>query len=381
MASRLTRRRLAARALATTAAFCAAPTVLRAQAARELVIVSFAGQLQEPHRWLADRMEKRHPGLKIRLVPSESQDVVAQIKAAQGFSPYDAMPNGEPPHLIGMREGYIQRVKPAGVPNYANVFPEFVAKSGGFGVPASYSLIGIAYNEKMLKTVPKSWTDLWNAEYRGKVGIPRASSNLGLGVLVIAAKVFGGTEENLDPGWSKLQELKPIVGRSPTQLLQMLEREEIALAPIWNNDAAGAAAKGLPVKFVKPDPGPVAIISFMSEITGTRHADLVQEWMNDVLSAEYQAMAANAPYFFGPVVKGVTIPEAARPYTPSTPEEVLKLQTVDWSKIDDHARAQLGRADQSMQRIAARFHVHRMLPRPRGRGVATTSSCSRACVR
>lgn len=333
MTSRLTRRRLAARALATTTAIAAAPTLLRAQAARELVIVSFAGQLQEPHRWLADRMEKRHPGLKIRLVPSESQDVVAQIKAAQGFSPYDAMPNGEPPHLIGMREGYIQRVKPTGMPNYANVFPEFIAKSGGFGVPASYSLIGIAYNEKMLKTVPKSWTDLWNAEYRGKVGIPRASSNLGLGVLVIAAKVFGGAEDNLDPGWAKLQELKPIVGRSPTQLLQMLEREEIALAPIWNNDAAGAAAKGLPVKFVKPDPGPVAIISFMSEITGTRHADLVQEWMNDVLSAEYQAMAANAPYFFGPVVKGVTIPEAARPYTPSTPEEVLKLQTVDWSKI------------------------------------------------
>ena len=333
MTSHITRRGLAAGAIATTASITAAPGFLRAQAPRELVIVSFAGQLQEPHRWLADRMEKRHPGLKIRLVPSESQDVVAQIKAAQGFSPYDAMPNGEPPHLIGMREGYIQRVKPAGIANYANLFPEFVAKSGGFGVPASYSLIGIAYNEKMLKTVPKSWTDLWNAEYRGKVGIPRASSNLGLGVLVIAAKIFGGTEDNLDPGWSKLQELKPIVGRSPTQLLQMLEREEIALAPIWNNDAAGAAAKGLPVKFVKPDPGPVAIISFMSEITGTRHADLVQEWMNELLSAEYQSMAANTPYFFGPVVKGVTIPEAARPYTPSTPDEVLKLQTVDWSKI------------------------------------------------
>ena len=47
-------------------------------------------------------MEKRHPGLKIRLVPSESQDIVAQIKAAQGYSPYDAMPNGEPPHLTGI---------------------------------------------------------------------------------------------------------------------------------------------------------------------------------------------------------------------------------------------------------------------------------------
>jgi putative spermidine/putrescine transport system substrate-binding protein len=309
----------------------AAPS--RAQQARELVIVSFAGQLQEPHQWLARRMEARHPGLKIRLVPSESQDIVAQIKAAQGHSPYDAMPNGEPPHLIAQRDGYIQRVKPDKIRNYASVFPEFVAKSGGFGVPASYSLIGLAYNTKLLKTPPAKWTDLWNAEYRGKIAIPRASSNLGLGVLVIAAKVFGGAEDRLDPAWTKLAELKPLVGRSPTALLQMLEREEIAIAPIWNNDAAGAAAKGLPIKFVQPDPGPVAIISFMAEITGTRHPELVAEWMNEILSAEYQQYAANAPYFFGPTVRGVAVPAAARPYTPSTPAEVARLQTVDWSKI------------------------------------------------
>lgn len=310
-----------------------APIIARAQDSKELVIVSFAGALQEPHQWLARRMEARHPGLRIRLVPSESQDVVAQLKAAQGFSPYDTMPNGEPPHLIGIREGYIQKVDPKALPNYANVFPEFIQKSLGYGVPVSYSLIGIAYNEKMVKTPPKAWTDMWKAEYRGKVGIPRASSNLGLGALVIAAKVFGGSEDNLEPGWAKLQELKPQVGRSPTQLLQMLEREEIAIAPLWNNDAAGAAQKGLPIKFVQPDPGPVAIISFMSPITKTRHPELVNEWMNELLSVEYQTMAAKAPYFFGPTVKGIAIPDNARPYTPSTPAEVLRLQSVDWSKI------------------------------------------------
>ena len=310
-----------------------APMLARAQEARELVIVSFAGALQEPHQWLARRMEARHPGLRIRLVPSESQDVVAQIKAAQGFSPYDAMPNGEPPHLIGIRDSYIQKVDPKGLSNYANVFPEFIQKSRGYGVPVSYSLIGIAYNEKMVKTPPKAWTDLWKPEYRGKVGIPRASSNLGLGALAIAAKVYGGSEDNLEPGWAKLLELKPQVGRSPTQLLQMLEREEIAVAPLWNNDAAGAAQKGLPIRFVQPDPGPVAIISFMSPIAKTRHAGLVNEWMNELLSVEYQTMAVNAPYFFGPTIKGIAIPEAARPYTPSTAAEVLRLQSVDWSKI------------------------------------------------
>jgi putative spermidine/putrescine transport system substrate-binding protein len=196
-----------------------------------------------------------------------------------------------------------------------------------------WCLSGIAYNEKLLKTAPKSWADLWNPEYRGKVAIPRASSNLGLGVLVIAAKIFGGSEDNLDPGWTKLQELKPLVGRSPTALIQMLEREEIAVAPIWNNDAAGAAAKGLPIKFVQPDPGPVAIISFMSAIANTRHPELVNEWMNEILSPEYQQMAANAPYFFGPTIKGAVVPEAAKAYTPSTAAEVAKLQSVDWSKI------------------------------------------------
>ena len=75
--------------------------------------------------------------------------------------------------------------------------------------------------------------------------------------------------------------------------------------------------------FVQPEPGPVAVISFMSEITSTRHPDLVNEWMNEILSAEYQAMAANAPYFFGPTVKGVDgSGGGAADYTPSTPAEV-----------------------------------------------------------
>jgi putative spermidine/putrescine transport system substrate-binding protein len=332
MPQSITRRSLGKGAAGIAAAALAAPLVARAQE-RELVIVSFGGNLQEPHRWLADRIEKKHPGLKIRLVPSESQDIVAQIKAAQGHSPYDAMPNGEPPHLIGIRDGYIQKVKPETLPNYGNVYPEFIAKSQGYGVPASYSLIGLAYNADMVKTPPKSWADLWNPDYAGNVGIPRVSSNLGLGVLVIIAKVFGGSEDNLQPAWDKLKALNPKVARTPTLMIQMMERGEIAVAPVWNNDAATAAEKGLPIKFVQPDPGPVAIISFMAEITGTQHPDLVREWMNEIIGKEYQDFAANRPYYFGPTIKTVEVPAAARAYTPSTPAEVLRLQTLDWTKI------------------------------------------------
>jgi len=320
-------------ALGGIAAAIAAPSLVRAQGARELVIVTYPGRLSEPHRWLGDQMERRHAGLRIRLVPSDSQDIVAQIKAGQGASPFDAMPNDEPPHITAMAEGYIARRRDANLRNLGNVFPELLAKSQGFGVPATYSLVGIAYNSQIVRTPPESWADLWRPEFRGKVGIARTSSNLGLATLAIAAKSFGGSETALDAGWDKLRELQPKAARSPAILTQMLEREEIAIAPLWNNNTASAAEKGLPIRFHMPKPGAIAIISFMSAISRTRHPELVDEWLDGILSPEYQARAAGAPYFFGPTVRGVSVPEAARPYTPSTPAEVLALQTIDWNAI------------------------------------------------
>jgi putative spermidine/putrescine transport system substrate-binding protein len=338
-------RRTLGRLGAGAAAALAAPRLATAQAARELVIVTYPGRLSEPHRWLADRMEARTPGLRIRLVPSDSQDIVAQIKAAQGFSPFDAMPNDEPPHLTAMAEGYIARRDDAALPNLGTVFPELLARSGGYGVPATYSLVGIAYNSQLVRTPPASWADLWRPEFRGRIGIARTSSNLGLATLAIAAKTHGGGERALEVGWDKLRELAPRAARSPAILTQMLEREEIALAPLWNNNTAAAADKGLPIRFVMPAPGAIAILSFFSALRNTRHPDLVNAWLDGILSPEYQARAAGAPYFFGPTVRGVAVPEAARPYTPSTPAEVLALQTIDWSAIAPQRGALVERFD------------------------------------
>lgn len=346
MVARINRRSFVAGAAAAAGAVTY-PGIVRAED-RELVIVSYGGDLQKPHQWLAKQMEARHPGLKITLVPSEDQDIVAKIKAARDYSPFDAMPNGEPPHLTGIRDGYIMPVKPETMPNYKKVIPQFLAKNGGYGVPATYTLIGLAYHSDMVKTPPKSWLDLWKPEYRGMIGIPRPTSNLGLGFLALAAKLHGGSESNLEPVYAKLKELKPIVGRSPVQLTQLMERQEVGIAPMWNNSTATLAERGMPIRFVMPDPGPVAIISFMSEVTKSRHPDLVHEWMNGIISPEYQTLAAASPFFFGPTIEGIAIPDAAKPYTPSTPEQVLKLQSVDWKLVVPNQGAIIDRFDREV---------------------------------
>ena len=328
-----TRRHTLRLATASLTAALAKPPAPRAQGARELVIITYPGRLSEPHRWLADQMEARHPGLRIRLVPSDSQDVVAQIKASLGYSPFDAMPNDEPPHLIGIRDGYVQLRADAALRNIAAVYPSLLGRSQGHGVPATYSLVGIAYNTQMVRDPPQAWADLWRPEFKGRVGIARTSSNLGLATLAIAARLSGGSDDNLEPGWDKLKQLGAVAARSPATLGQMLEREEIAVAPLWNNAAAAAAAKGLPIGFVMPRPGAVAIVSFMSAVTGTRHPDLATEWLDGIISPAYQARAAAAPYYFGPTTRGVEVPADARAYTPSTPDEIQALQTIDWARI------------------------------------------------
>lgn len=301
----------------------------------EIVMISYAGPSQEPHRfYLVEPFERARPGMKVRLVPDEAGEYVARVQAAVAAgrpSPVDLAPNGEPPHLRLIGLGLLERTNTDLVPNLKHVHQAFIEKGQGYGVPATYSLIGIAYNTKKVSKPPTSWKDLWDPAYRGKVGLTSTSSNLGLGFLVATAKNNGGDEGNLDPAWQAIKQLAPfLIAPNPTALAQLFEREEIVIGPLWSTEAAVLASKGLPIKFVKPQPGAIAIVSFLSVIKGTQYIQQAHELLNGVLSVEYQTKAAAKPYFFGPTNVKVSVPQEAADYIPTSLAEVRRLQTVNW---------------------------------------------------
>ncbi len=317
-------------------------TVLAAAPVRgqtgEIVMISYAGPSQEPHRfYLVEPFERARAGMKVRLVPDEAGEYVARVQAAVAAgrpSPVDLAPNGEPPHLRLISLGLLERTNADLVPNLKHVHQAFVDKSQGYGVPATYSLIGIAYNSKKVTKAPTSWKDLWDPAHRGKVGLTSTASNLGLGFLIAMAKVNGGDENNIDPAWQALKQLQPfVIAPNPTALAQLFEREEIVIAPLWSTDAAVLASKGLPIKFVKPQPGAIAIVSFLSVIRGSQFTQLAHELLNGVLSVEYQTKAAAKPYFFGPTNVKVAVPPEAAEYIPTSLGEVRRLQTVNWPVV------------------------------------------------
>lgn len=326
---------------------------LHAAPTPEIVISSYGGQLDEPFRWfLADPFERR-TGARVTLVPSLSLEVIAKIKASLASPPFDVIVLDEGPHLQAVTDGIVQRIDERMVPNLAQVYPAYRRMTHGFGVPQAYSVVGLAYDTRKVRTPPTSWRDLFKPEFKGQVGVVNLNSSLGVAFLVMLARLNGGGEANIEPGFTAFRDLMgsvSAVAPRPGALAALFEREEVAIAPLWNNTILTLREKGLPVDWVVPKEGAMVVMSVMNMVINTRHPQLAVQFINDAISKEYQVKAAVPPYFFGPTNSGVNLPAALRRYLPTRPEEVARLLTLDWTAINRNRQAWTDRFNREFAR-------------------------------
>lgn len=297
----------------------------------EMVMIGYGGDLAIPYRdFLVAPFLEDHPGVTVDIIPSESGDFVAQIRAAQGTSPYDVVPLGESRLVTAIEDGWVAELGADALPNLEEVDPVFQDACRSYGSPVTYSLIGLAYNPDRVPA-PESWEDLWsNPEYEGEIGLVSSASNLGFAFIVLAAQLAGGSESELEPGLDRIAELEPfIVAPNPTALAQLFERGEIGIAPLWNNDAAVLKDKGLAVEFVRPEPGAIADVTCMVMVENTAYPELSRELINRAIDESYQEPAAQSPFFFGPTNANVDVPEGGEAYL-SQPDEFGDLIRIDW---------------------------------------------------
>jgi putative spermidine/putrescine transport system substrate-binding protein len=325
----------------------AMPHVARAQA-RELVMIGYGTAQDDPIKRAAAELGRRHAGVTLRVIGGLSAEALAQIKAARGASPYDLAVMGTPAIINALGEDVIEPLTASRVPSLPKLDARFPPAARGVGVPVNYSGFGIAFNKQTVRTPPTTWADLWKPEFAGKVGLARPQSNLGLGAVAIAARAFGRPDDDLEFGLQKWRELKPLVGRSPPLLQQMLERGEIGACVLWHDNTALAAATGLPFGYVKT-PQPIILPSSVVMFRRTAHADLIHEFAEIFLSEDVQRFQTNPPYFFGPTLAGVPTPAAAAEYLPSTPAEVTAMASIEWEKV----APQRGRTVEAFDRMFA----------------------------
>lgn len=296
------------RATLLAAAFaCAVPAA--ASHAQELNVAIFGGSFAENVRTCVADPFQRATNTRVNFVLGNSVQNAARLRATRGRPDVDLAYMDLQVVVQAKAEGLLDQVDPARLTNLPDIYPSAIDPDRRW-IGFMYSSTAIAYNPRELRTPPQAWADLWSASLRGKLAIGDISATSGQHFLIAAARLNGGSVENVEPGFRAIRELRPGVVTLYTQadqVVQLIERGDIAAA-VWFSDRVGAAARnGVPVAVVFPREGAIGILPTFAIPQGARGKALAEQYMDRALGTEAQRCFAERQYA-GPTNRRVELP-------------------------------------------------------------------------
>ena len=277
-------------------------------------------------------------GARVVYVPGNSTDTLAKIQAQKGNQEISLAIMDDGPMYQAVGQGLCSPVEKAGA--VQELYPN-AEMLGGKSVGIGFIATGLAYNKEVFAkngwAPPTSWKDLADPKYKGKVVIPPITNGYGLLTLVMQARVNGGGEEKIDPGFDVMvKNVAPNVlawEPSPGKMAQMMQTGEGALV-VWGNGRVQAVVEqGAPVEFVFPKEGAPVIMVAACVVDGAPQAGLGQLFLQHLVSTDVQAILAQGAGY-GPVNKNTKIsPEVAKKVVYG-PKQVASLVAPNYNIIN-----------------------------------------------
>jgi putative spermidine/putrescine transport system substrate-binding protein len=311
----------------------------RAQAPATLVVAGYTGSFEKGlESSVIPAFEKKYD-CHITYVPGASTDTNAKLQAERAHPQIDVAIVDEGPQAQAASLGLFAPLDPSIVTNLASVYP--VAKlPGNVGVAIGLVAIGLAYDTKVFAENHwpplRSWRDLERPELKGKEVLPSITQTYGIMLLVMEAKLHGGSESDIDPGFAAMKKLAPYaVNFDKTADVSPYFLQGQAIVSVWGNSRTNTLrASGFPIEFVYPTEGAGALLATANLVKGAPHPKLAQEFINFLLEPQTQVTDAET-VFFGPTNSRTKLPEKLATVV-TTQAEVKKLIHPDWAIINRH---------------------------------------------
>jgi putative spermidine/putrescine transport system substrate-binding protein len=327
--------RRGATALLAAAAVHAFPGVAMAQG-RRFAVASITGSWEVAFREIlipAFRAANNNPDVALDALIGLDQ--IAKVTASKGNPPLDTMLLDTGPALFAESQGLVEHFPAERSAHYNDINPKARTKDG---MAPFFIFIGLAYNTDKIKTPPTSWNDLWKPEYKGRVGITSLNSTLGTGFLVEAARMRGGSEQNIDEGFKALAELRPnlaSVAANPSQAAILFQQGQIDIAPAVFNEIQLLKSRDVPVDFVLPKEKGIGYTSTMYITKGSPFQDLAFKLIESALSPQVQEKMMREPFMITPTNAKVTFAgEVARVLGVDPARIADRLVFQDWGVIN-----------------------------------------------
>ncbi|PLT88314.1 branched-chain amino acid ABC transporter substrate-binding protein [Sinorhizobium medicae] len=306
-----------------------------------MYVAGYSGDFQTMfEKEIAPGFEAKN-NVKIVYVAGNSSETIAKLQAQKGNQEINVALVDDGPMHQAVQFGLCDALAEA--PVYNDIYDVAkVSVFGGKAVGVGLVATGITYNKKLFDEngwpAPTSWNDLTDEKFAQRVTSNPISGTFGLNTLVMFARMNGGGEKNIEPGFDAIRDkLAPNVlswSSSNAQLAQMFQNGDIDLG-VWGSNRAVALKKtGFPVEFVYPSEGAPAIVASACSVAGNRLPEKSQALLQYLASPEVQAKFASQG--FGPTNSKAKLEGALAEEVPYGAEKLSKLVNVDWDTINQN---------------------------------------------
>ena len=296
-----------------------------------LNVLSYGGPWNEVQEKTVLERFKKETGFTVTL-GSQPVNSVAPIMAAKDNPVYDLVWMPAEDHAALSAAGLLLPLDYSNIPHGKELHEGSALPDG---ITTSYAAVALVYNKDKIKTAPTSWEDLWNPAFKGHVVLGDLPHSYGMSFLVMAAKLAGGGEASIDPGFEKLKALKPSISgfyKNSGVAAQMFQQGTAWIGPWYHGRAKYMADRGVPLEYVIPKEGAPPYISILGVVRGSKHKAIAERYIDMVLQPEAQIAWAKI-IGAGPANKMVKLEAVVATTVPYGEEQIKKLVKLDWSTI------------------------------------------------
>lgn len=261
-------------------------------------------------------------------VPMQSAAALARMVAEAGNPQIDMYQFSGGQELVAKADGLTQPME--GVTRAANL-PEDLKDPDGHWVSWAVIGEGLVYRTDKFETPPTSYKDFFRPELAGHIAFPAATNGYGIDFLVMLARIFGGGENDIDPGFEALARIKnETIFAAASDLPTLFGQGDIWLMPYDTGNTFKIQNAGLPVAFAAPVEGSPAVTLTTCVANGAANADVAGGAIDFMLSPEAQVAIADAMRWV-PTNPEAVLPEALAAAVPALDQ----LVTLDRPLINE----------------------------------------------
>jgi spermidine/putrescine transport system substrate-binding protein len=237
---------------------------------KELVISTWGGFFSDAVKEAIVEPFQKEYGVRVHIgVTGNQVETLAKLKAASlggGDGGIDVMWNDLSFSYAAIQQGLVETLRIANIPNYNTVLPVFnklqrpVPWDPGpdvHGAPGQLASRGVTYNTKFIKRDLTLLEELWNPEFKGRLGIVTNTQ-----WMVANGAYRTGQDANkipdLEKVWQSLREQRPLVGRyysNNAEGQELFKNETMWISPFNGGRTVDLRRQGMNLGYYKPKEG------------------------------------------------------------------------------------------------------------------------------